>query len=275
MKKKIFILLGVFIGFLALFYGINISQKTSIYVSGSEIKNLINIWEDQTGRPPTNKEIDMIIKNLVNEEILYQEALKLGLNKNDKIIKRWLIQNLEFYKESENLNKVKEENIIEYYNENINSYVLNKRYSFKHIFFSDPKNNYENIKLILLGTENNSNNEIGEPFIHGDSFIEKDKAAIDSDFGSGFSENIINLEKNTWQGPFKSIYGDHLIYLFDVFPEEIISFEDAKKSVVVNYNDEIKSKVMNNYIYSIIDKYDVIIGEYKWILSNGISVKNV
>ena len=139
MKKKIFILLGVFIGFLALFYGINISQKTSIYVSGSEIKNLINIWEDQTGRPPTNKEIDMIIKNLVNEEILYQEALKLGLNKNDKIIKRRLIQKLEFYKESENLNKVKEENIIEYYNENINSYKLNKRYSFKHIFFSDPK----------------------------------------------------------------------------------------------------------------------------------------
>ena len=92
----------------------------------SEIKNLINIWEDQTGRPPTNKEIDMIIKNLVNEEILYQEALKLGLNKNDKIIKRRLIQKLEFYKESENLNKVKEENIIEYYNENINSYKLNK-----------------------------------------------------------------------------------------------------------------------------------------------------
>jgi len=43
----------------------------------------------------------------------------------------------------------------------------------------------------------------------------------------------------------------------------LISFEDAKQSVVVNYNDEIKSKVMNNYIYSIIDKYDVIIGEYK------------
>ena len=263
MKKKIFILLGVFIGFLALFYGINISQKTSIYVSGSEIKNLINIWEDQTGRPPTNKEIDMIIKNLVNEEILYQEALKLGLNQNDKIIKRRLIQKLEFYKESENLNKVKEENIIEYYNENINSYKLNKRYSFKHIFFSDPKNNYENIKLVLLDIENTPNKEIGEPFIHGDSFIEKDKAAIDSDFGSGFSENIINLEKNTWQGPFKSIYGDHLIYLFDVFPEEIISFEDAKQSVIVNYNDEIKSKVMNNYMYSIIDKYDVIIGEYK------------
>ena len=86
MKKKIFILLGVFIGFLALFYGINISQKTSIYVSGSEIKNLINIWEDQTGRPPTNKEIDIIIKNLVNEEILYQEALKLGLNQNLSLI---------------------------------------------------------------------------------------------------------------------------------------------------------------------------------------------
>ena len=35
------------------------------------------------------------------------------------------------------------------------------------------------------------------------------------------------------------------------------------KSVIVNYSDEIKSEVMNNYMYSIIDKYDVIIGEYK------------
>ena len=135
MKKKIVILLGVFIGFLSLFYGINISQKSSIYISGFEIKNLINIWEDQTGRPPTNKEIDMIIDNLIKEEILYHEALKLGLDQNDKIIKRRLIQKLEFYKESENLNKVKEENLIEYYNENIDFYILNKRYSFKHLFF--------------------------------------------------------------------------------------------------------------------------------------------
>ena len=66
------------LGYEVLFYGINISQKTSIYVSGSEIKNLINIWEDQTGRPSQIKEINIIINNLVNEEILYQEALKLG-----------------------------------------------------------------------------------------------------------------------------------------------------------------------------------------------------
>ena len=59
----------------------------------------------------------MIIDNLIKEEILYHEALKLGLDQNDKIIKRRLIQKLEFYKESENLNKVKEENLIEYYNE--------------------------------------------------------------------------------------------------------------------------------------------------------------
>ena len=99
--------------------------------------------------------------------------------------------------------------------------------------------------------------------LFGDSFIEKDKTAIDSDFGSGFSENIINLENNIWYGPFKSIYGDHLLYVFEVFPEETIPFEDAKQSVIVNYNDEIKNEVMDNYMYSIIDKYDVIIGEYK------------
>ena len=104
--------------------------------------------------------------------------------------------------------------------------------------------------------------ESGKRKIDGDLLLRVcDKLKIElSDLTS---KTDINLENNIWYGPFKSIYGDHLLYVFEVFPEETIPFEDAKQSVIVNYNDEIKNEVMNNYMYSIIDKYDVIIGEYK------------
>ena len=104
MNKIFFIIFGLFFGLIVLFYGINFSQKNSIIISGSEINSLINIWQDQTGRVPSQDEINIIINNLIEEEVLYQEALKLGLDKNDKIIKRRLIQKLEFYKESLELN---------------------------------------------------------------------------------------------------------------------------------------------------------------------------
>ena len=261
LNKIFFIIFGLFFGLIVLFYGINFSQKNSIIISGSEIKNLINIWQDQTGRVPSQDEINIIINNLIEEEVLYQEALKLGLDKNDKIIKRRLIQKLEFYKESEMINEVNEKDLVKHYYENINIYKINKKYSFRHIFFSETKKNYEDI-ISNLSEKSTKAKIHGDPFIHGDSFVEKDRVAIDSSFGKGFSKNLINLETNNWHGPFKSIYGDHLIYIFEILPDKIIPFEDVKDTVIESYNNKIKKEKMKDYIYTIIDKYDVIIGDY-------------
>jgi len=261
LNKIFFIIFGLFFGLIVLFYGINFSQKNSIIISGSEINSLINIWQDQTGRVPSQDEINIIINNLIEEEVLYKEALKLGLDKDDKIIKRRLIQKLGFYKESEMTSDVNEKDLIKHYHENINIYKINKKYSFRHIFFSETKKNYEEIKL-NLSEKSTKDKILGDPFIHGNSFIGKDRAAIDSSFGKGFSKNLINLERNSWHGPFRSIYGDHLIYIFEILPDKIIPFEDVKDTVIESYNNKIKKEEMKNYIYSIIDKYDVIIGDY-------------
>ena len=56
-----------------------------IIIPDDEILGLIDTWRDQVGRDPSDEEIVRIINNLVNEEILYREALKLDLDKNDQI----------------------------------------------------------------------------------------------------------------------------------------------------------------------------------------------
>ena len=57
--------------------------------------------------------------------------------------------------------------------------------------------------------------------------------------------------------------GDHLIFILEVFPEEILTFEEVKQSVIKNYNNTLKEEAMKRYIYSVKNKYDVIIGEYR------------
>jgi len=271
-RKRYLIFSGVLLGCLVLFFGINLSHKKTIYISDSEINNLLNVWENQTGRAPNANEIEMIIESLIEEEVLYQESLKLGLDKNDKIIKRRLIQKLEFFKEGEFIENFDEKDLINFYEENLDLYKKDKRYSFRHIFFSKSENNDKKIDLILSELEKNLpiqsipeifKNSYGDPFIHGDSFVEKDFIEIDADFGKGFSSNFIGILNNKWYGPFKSIYGDHLIFILQFLPEEILPYEEVKKSVSNSYNNSLKDEAMKNYIYSIKDKYDVIIGAYR------------
>ena len=84
------------------------------------------------GRDPSDEEIVRIINNLVNEEILYREALKLELDKNDRIIKRRLAQKVEFS------NKMIVNLICrfrKFYNENKSKYVVEDLFPLVIIFF--------------------------------------------------------------------------------------------------------------------------------------------
>ena len=77
----------------------NKENENNITIFESEINSLIGTWVNQVGREPTLQEIDGIIKQLLDEEILYREAIKLGLDKNDIIIKRRLAQKIGFLRQ--------------------------------------------------------------------------------------------------------------------------------------------------------------------------------
>ena len=79
--------------------GLNSYDEKEIYISDQEIISLVSAWKSQVGRNPTDDEIVRIINNLVEEEILYREALNLGLDQDDKIIKRRLAQKISFLRE--------------------------------------------------------------------------------------------------------------------------------------------------------------------------------
>ena len=79
----------------------DLSDDKTIVIFDSELKGLVDTWTSQVGRKPNKQELSAIINQLVDEEILYREALSLGLDKNDIIIKRRLSQKIGFLKQEE------------------------------------------------------------------------------------------------------------------------------------------------------------------------------
>ena len=78
-RISLFILIGLFLFIIDYRFSYD-EDLNQIIIPDDEILGLIDTWRDQVGRDPSDEEIVRIINNLVNEEILYREALKLELD---------------------------------------------------------------------------------------------------------------------------------------------------------------------------------------------------
>ena len=131
----VFFLLGFVIYFLDVSMNYDEESK-DIYVSDQELDGLFAAWNSRVGRPPNEQEIYNIVNDYIEEEILYREALRLGLDQNDRIIKRRLAQKISFLKQESNREEPKTNQLVAFYEANKNKYFVPTTYSFTHYYFA-------------------------------------------------------------------------------------------------------------------------------------------
>ena len=60
---------------------------------------LAGLWKVQTGRDASAGELDSLVNNWLKDEVFYREALRLGLDREDSIVRRRMVQKLGFLME--------------------------------------------------------------------------------------------------------------------------------------------------------------------------------
>ncbi len=258
MTKKFlsFLCIGLVILLLDIWFDSSNQDKT-IVLYDDEINALIETWTAQVGRPPNDQDLQGIINQLVEEEILYREALKLELDKDDIIIKRRLAQKIGFLKQEEQSQLPTEAELEEYFKSKKDKYYLDKRLSFSHLYFSKEKNGEERAIQALKVIWDQKSVPDSDPFLVGKNFINKTSKEIDRDFGVGFSDHFIDAVAGSWLGPFESIYGTHLVKISQVIQPKSPSLEEVKRAVLVDYQLDKKQEGMKGYIEDLKEDYVV------------------
>ena len=108
-----------------------------LVVTEGEVLRLIEGWSRTWQRPPTRRELDGLIEDYIQEEIMYREAMAMGLDRDDAIIRRRLRQKMEFL--SEDIAASIAPTGVElqaYLAENPDKFRVPPRYSFTHVYFS-------------------------------------------------------------------------------------------------------------------------------------------
>jgi hypothetical protein len=257
LKNKVFIffIIGIFLYLIDI--GLNSDEDKNIYISDQEVVSLINAWKSQVGREPTDDEISRIINNLVQEEILYREALNLGLEREDKIIKRRLAQKISFLKQESILKDFSQKEIIDFYKANRDKYYVPDSYTFTHKFFASNNNSKERAQNHL----NNSNGlyENSDPFFLGKNFADVSSVEINSNFGSSFSSYFKNPPINQWIGPYKSSFGHHNLYITNYTPGFHPTLEEIYNQLLVDLNQLKRDSAISDFIKEVGPEYSVVI----------------
>ncbi len=215
-------------------------------------------------------ELDRLIADYVREEALHREAKALGVDKNDYIIKRRMIQSIEFITDGfvTAAVDVSDDVIAAHYEVNREDYYINPFVTFTHVFFDGERHSRdEALALATAKLEELNSHQV--PFSdapgHGDRFpfflnyVERDPQFVASHFGVPMAEKIFRLESSdsTWHGPFESQYGMHLVLMTRKAEGRYPALAEIKAVVRDDAERDAFATLKDQAIQAIVDTYEV------------------
>jgi hypothetical protein len=245
-------------------------EDRTVIVETARIETFISAWESRWNRRPTDQELNGLIDQFVREKILYQEAVAMGLDKDDPITRRRMAQKMEFLtKDIASYKKPEESELKRYFEENIEEYSDPDLITFTHIFLDPDVRGDATLKdaalllkeLEVTGPPDPSKPLMGDRFMLQNYYPRKEELEIRKLFGSGFSAEVMKLEPGQWHGPVLSGYGTHLVYVHTLERAPKPVFENVKEYVAEDWLVDQQEKFNEEFFQNLKSRYEIIIEE--------------
>ena len=220
----------------------------------------------------SEEELQRFIDDYAREEVLHREALALGLDEGDYVIRRRLVQKLEYITEgfAEGSAALDDAAVQRYFDANKSDYYVEPYVTFTHVFFETEDRPRGEVRaladkaLIKLNRDSvpfSDAPQHGERFLYHVNYVERTPDYVGSHFGPAMARALFDLEPNefVWRGPFDSPYGVHLVLLTTNepgrFPElgelEDRVRDDARRAMVREETEAAISDIVGAYVVGV------------------------
>ena len=219
-------------------------ERYRVTVGPADVRRLATGYEWQFGRPPTAGELDHLVDRHIEEEILYREGVALGLDRDDEIVRRRVVQKLQFLQEDTALVPEPDEAALHAFRaRNADRYRESARATFRHVYFSPDAGGHQAARARAVGAIATTRaagpaSAGGDPFPGRDRYADLDADGLARIFGdSELSRALLALAPGTWHGPLQSGYGWHLVFVEALEPAREPPFADVRERVRADYVD--------------------------------------
>lgn len=214
------------------------NSSKQIQLTLDELRQIEMVFEAQWRRQPTQQEFDALIEDKIKQEILYREALAMGLDKDDEIVKRRMAQKMQFV--SEDVAAQYEPSTTElrnWFDANASTFALPGRVTFRQLYFSpdtrgahardDAAAALQRLQSQPIGSTRAS----GDPTMLQEYYGDRAPDQLAKDFGPSFAQAVFKLPSGSWQGPIESSFGWHLVYVDSNVPGRAPAFEEIEPDI--------------------------------------------
>jgi hypothetical protein len=248
-------------------------EPDEIVVGAGQIERMSQAWRKTRMRPPTQAELEGLIRDYIKEEVLYREALNLGLDQDNAVIRRHLRQKMEFLSEDiAARSEPDDETLQAYLDANPDKFRTDPQISFQHIYFSRDKRgdlaapDARELLATLSAEEGDADvAELGDPLPLPHSLELYPAREIANLFGREFAAQLMSLETGQWLGPVPSGFGLHLVTIDERIDASLPALGDVRDVVVREWREEQRQSVNQAFYDTLRTRYSVVVERPQWL----------
>ena len=221
------------------------SAPGKIVVTAGQVEHLAMGFAKTWQRPPTDAEIKGLVDDWVREEIATREAIALGLDKDDTVIRRRLRQKLEFVSDDiAAQTEPTDADLNAYLQAHPESFHVEPRFTFSQVYLNPAKHGDNLVRdtaqmLARLRQAGGKTDgaALGDSFLIEPTFQSTPASEVAKQFGEQFTAALGGLTPGQWQGPIESGYGVHLVLVSER--------TEARKPALADVRDAVRREWAN------------------------------
>jgi peptidyl-prolyl cis-trans isomerase C len=218
-------------------------QANRIVVSEAILRGLRQEHLRQNGALPTAAEEAALIQRFVDNEILYREAIAQGLDRGDIIVRRRLVQKMEFVLEGEEpVPAPSDAELQAYLRTHAERYAIAERIALVHVFVGTDQHGPDAEPLaaalrtqLAAGADPSA---LGDPFLRGGTFPLRTQGELAGVFGAAFAAQVMALPVGGWSEPLRSSYGLHLVRVTERSAARQPGLQEVRTAVLRDWEEE-------------------------------------
>jgi len=264
-----FLLLGVaiFVAFQLAGGGDDRGRETIVVTEG-QVESLATAFARTWQRPPTAEELEGLVADWVREEVYYREAVALGLDRDDTVVRRRLRQKLEFLAEDLGAAapEASEAALRAHLAAHPERFARPGRVSFVQVPL-DPERRGDALgsdaeallaALRRLGAEADAAS-LGDPSLLEPELRDATPEDVERRFGPAFAERLDALPVGRWSGPVASTYGVHLVLVRERTPPRTPELDAVREAVQRDWAAVQRTQAREAFYESLRERYDVTV----------------
>jgi len=235
-----------------------------IELSATDVARVELAFVARWQRHPTEAELRGLLAGEVRNEILSREAIALGLDKDDVIVKRRLAQKMEFLADDvSGLREPTQDELRGWFEVNKNEFAQPSRITFRHVFFSTDRRGADTEagarKALVSAASRGDIAPRGDPFMFQDYYADRTEAQVADVFGSDFATTVFSSPIKRWSGPLASGLGWHIVWTEEVQLGDVRSYEDVESEVRQRWMVEQREAAKRAGFEAMLARYEVVL----------------